>query len=37
MFDPFESMSIWLNACARVTHAWTQALDQASALFHNQD
>jgi hypothetical protein len=31
--DLFESVSIWLNACARVTHAWTRALDDASAWF----
>jgi hypothetical protein len=31
--DVLEGISIWLNACARMTHAWTLALDQASAFF----
>lgn len=31
--DVFEGISIWLNACARMTHAWTRALDDASAFF----
>lgn len=35
--DVFEGISIWLNACARVTHAWTRALDDASAFFAIQE
>jgi hypothetical protein len=31
--DLFESISIWLNACARMTHMWTKSLDDASAFF----
>lgn len=31
--DVFEGISIWLNACARVTHMLTIALDEASSFF----
>ncbi len=31
--DVFEGISIWFCACARMTHAWTLALDGASAFF----
>ncbi|GJH22472.1 hypothetical protein CBA19CS22_38040 [Caballeronia novacaledonica] len=33
MFDVFESMSMWLNACARAAWLWSMELDKASAMF----
>jgi hypothetical protein len=33
MFDVFESMSMWLNACARAAWLWSIELDRASAVF----
>jgi hypothetical protein len=33
MFDVFESMSMWLNACARAAWLWSIELDKASAMF----
>jgi hypothetical protein len=32
MFDVFESMSMWLNACARAAWLWSIELDRWAAM-----